>query len=90
MTALHPRQAGLVIGALLACTLFPSGTPSRRECEHRERQGVQHPEVWSHVEAPPIRRSCAEARSVLRWSELPCGPDKGQTIEGAKPSRPRR
>ena len=90
MTTLRHRRAGLILGALLACTLFPSGTLSRRECEHRERQGIQHPEVRPHVEAPPIRQSCAEARAVLRWSEMPCGPEEKIVIEGAKPSRPRR
>jgi len=50
-----PRFVGLLFNILLACTLFPAGTLSRQECEYRERQGIQHPEVRPHVEAPRHR-----------------------------------
>jgi hypothetical protein len=59
-----------------ACSLFPPGTLSRQECEHRERQGVQHPELRPHVQTPPIRQNCAEARAEMRWSEMPCAGEK--------------
>jgi hypothetical protein len=55
------------------------------ECEYRERQGIQHPEVRPHVEVPPIEQDCAEARAEERWSELPCGaePMKEQPAKDA-------
>lgn len=74
----------VTMASALACTLFPAGTLSRQECEHRDHQGIQHPEVRPHVEAPPVRRSCAEARVGMRWSEMPCRPEGARNEKGKK------
>jgi len=57
---------------LLACTVFPTNTLARRECEYREREGVQHPEVRPNVDVPPIQQSCEAARAAAHWSDMPC------------------
>jgi hypothetical protein len=60
------------VAAAIACTLFPAGSLTRRECDYRARQGIQHPEVRPHVDVSPIKETCSEARTAMRWSELPC------------------
>ena len=60
---------------VLVCGIFPAGSLSHLECDYRERQGIQHPEVRPHIEIPPAIESCSAARARLRWSEMPCGPE---------------
>jgi hypothetical protein len=74
---------------VLVCGIFPAGTLSRHECEYRDRQGVQHPEVRPHVDAPPIEQDCAEARAGMRWSEMPCGPEGAKEQPGKNATVPR-
>ena len=83
-----PRLAGLLFSILLVCTLFPAGTLSRWECDYRERQGIQHPEVRPHIEVPPAVDSCSEARADMRWSGLPCGSEGAKEQSVKQPTVP--
>jgi hypothetical protein len=62
------------------CVHFPPGSLSRIECERIVRQ-IEQPKIRRPpVPAPPIERSCEDARRQMRWSDLPCArtPEKGK------------